>query len=281
MSEQKQEEASVALVAVPTSGVVDLTRPGAIDGELARMAAMLEFKQKALALLVKRAKPTDITSQKGDKGQDHPWFSEAFLEQAAALMGGYTMQITSKDFEQYDGGHFGYCVQVRVELRGIGVSDGIGLATSRDQFLGSVEKKVWSDEERKKVPLLDDNDQPVLTREVSEVSRHNLLQHARSRAVGKALRNILGIAGMTWAELETMGYHKDGSATVDYAKNTRGSTPKSRVAGHVSSKKFTWADVGTLQKSLGLGTGKALDLDDAGLTKLADALDAQAKGEQS
>jgi hypothetical protein len=154
------------------------------------------------------------------------------------------------------------------------------MATTRDQFLGSVPKTEWSDRERRKVAKLDRDGNPVLTRELDEVSRHNLLQHARTRAVGSALRKMLGLNNLTWEDLAQWGHNPDASASVSYGKGEDGGEAptgdaklKAKLFDLVKRKATDWKQIGALQKELGLGAGKALELADADLARLIEEIE--------
>jgi len=248
----------------------DLSQPGALDRAVEQMEKLIEYKDRVMQLCVKRAKPGDICNL-----NDKPHFTEQFCEQVMSRLGGGTIQILEKSWEDHGDGHWGYCVTCRVTIDGLGTSDGIGMATTRDQFLGSVQAKVYDRDQRRKVAKTDAAGNPVLTREIDEVSRHNILQHARTRAVGKALRNILGLNSYTWEELEAWGFAREASTAVAYdgkgATKSTASGSKARLMDFINRKAFTWPQVSATQKELGLD-GKAMELSEGDMAKLVDAL---------
>lgn len=257
-------ERSVAVVqsaALPAMAL-DLSQPGALQKALDRADAMVDFKDQMIARCVKRAKPLDIVSLGGK-----PYFTEAFCEQLMARIGGGTIQILSKEWEPLDDGHFSCTVVVRVDMPGLGGSDGLGMATSKDSFLGETR-----------------------SRTIDQVSRHNLLQHARTRAVGSALRKLLGLSSFSWDELKAWGFDQAKSSAVEYKKggsskpapkssgaSSSGSgeatgKTKGRIVDFVNRKIFNFDQIGDVQKEIGLSDCRAMDLDEESMNKLADEL---------
>jgi len=183
----------------------------------------------------------------------NPYITEALCETIFQMIGGGT--ITAKrPVVEADGEGIGAEVEVTVTHPLFGAVDAIGYYHESE---------------------IDDD-----ARSAISSKKYIVRQRARTRAIGSALRKLLGLAQITWDELKAYGFNQDSAAGADFkAKGSGGSPLKSRITAHIQAKHVTWGDISTLQKSLGLGTGKALDLDDASLTKLADALDAQTKGE--
>lgn len=263
---------AVAVIERPnTLPTLDLTAPGAIEAAVAKMEAMLEFKERILMVCIKRAKPTDIMGM-GHGRDEMPYFSEAFCEQIASRLSDHAeIRLVSKELEHYDDGHYGYLAHYRIHIPGLGTTDGIGLATTKDQFLGVKTAKVWNNQTRKKEAKLDSAGNPI-TQAPSEVSRHNLLQHARTRAVGSALRKLLGLTSLTWEDLESMGFSREGSTRVAYdgKKAAASDAPPALVAklkGFVTSKTFTWPQVSSISQELSL-KGRALQMNKEDMTKL-------------
>jgi hypothetical protein len=264
-------------VVAPPAFEIDLSSPEAIQRHVQQMSGMMEYKAEVIKIGVKRAKPEDIRSM-----AKKPYFTEAFCEQLFAMLGGGTVQLLKNDLTQEEDGNFSYCVIVRISHPILGSIDALGSASSRDQFLGSVQKKVWDDKLGKKVPLFDKDQNPVMTRTLDEVSEHNLQQHARTRAVGSGIRKLLGLMNYTWEELEDMGKNRNDSDETGFDGNDgkpSDETPadpklKAHLTDLVLNKKlFTWKEVGDYQKDLGLSKGKARELANDEMAKLVEALD--------
>ncbi|MCK4302810.1 MAG: hypothetical protein KAY24_01075 [Candidatus Eisenbacteria sp.] len=276
------ETKAVAVIERPSTLPMarDLTAPGAIEHALQQTGAMIEYKDRVIELCVKKARPSDIIGM--GKGRDAaPYFAEAFCEQLLARIGGGEIRILSKDYEDHGEGHYGYTVTVRIDIPGLGATEGLGMATTRDQFLGCVPAKKWNDKTRKKEPVYDSAGQPVMTRQADEVSRHNLLQHARTRAVGSALRKMLGLSGYTWDDLEAMGFSREGSSNVAYDKKQKpkSDAPAALVAQLRSfdkNKIFSWNQIGKIASEIGLPDSRALDLSKDDMQKLVNELNKRA-----
>ena len=251
---------------------LDLTAEGALEQAVLRMEKLVEYKDQVVKLCVRRAKPCDIIGM-GYGKDEKPYFTESFCELLMSRIGGGEIEILNKELEEFDDGNFGYTVHVKVTIHGLGTSDGIGMATSTDQFLGSVQKK-----DKSKNPMTDRAGNPVLTRKIDEVSRHNLLQHARTRAVGKALRNLLGLNSYSWADLRAMGLNQNASASVNYGNQSNGAPDEltEKLRGFVKNKIFNWTQITEVQKDLNINDCRALELPAEDMKKLVTELDKRA-----
>jgi hypothetical protein len=229
---------------------VDMGSPGAVEYRLRCIEAMMDLKDKVLDLCIRKAKPADITDLGGK-----PYFTESFCEQILSRLGNGSVQILSKEFDQQEDGHYGYTVQVRVEVSGLGTADGIGMATSNDSFLGVNN-----------------------SRALDKVSRHNLLQHARTRAVGKALRGLFGLEKFTWNELSEMGFVRNDSAKVDYKKKAPakdgGATAATKKILYSFINDGDWSDINKAQQDLGI-KGKSVELSEDDMKRLIAELESR------
>ena len=231
---------------------MDMATPGAVEHRLKCITAMMDLKDKVLELCIRKAKPTDIMTLGGK-----PYFTESFCEQILSRLGNGSVQIINKEYDKQEDGHYSYCVTVRVAVSGLGVADGIGMATSNDNFLGVNNGRA-----------------------LDQVSRHNLLQHARTRAVGKALRGLFGLEKYTWEELAKLGFTKSSSPKVDYKKKApskSNATAATKKALYAFVKDGDWSAINQAQDDLGI-KGKAVELSEADMKKVVTHLEeAQAK----
>ena len=268
-----------SMVATPHFDI-DLLSEEAIDLHIKKVEGMMTLKSRIIETAVKQAKPSDIRGM-GKGSDEKPHFCAAFCEQIFAMLGGGKTELLNADLRQEEDGNFSYCVLMRISHPVLGSIDCIGQASSRDQFLGSVPKKVWDDKLGKKVPVVDGKGDIVMTRTLDEVSEHNLQQHARTRAVGSGIRKILGIGNCTWAQLEAMGFDRNESSRTTFDKKPSTSQKlqklRSKLHDYVNKGTFTWAQIQRNQKDLGLGEGRAIDLAEDETEKLIRALDIQAK----
>lgn len=251
--DENDEPETVALVAQPAPGMFSpmaLASQSGLDAATKAIENAIEFKHRAIRAALKGAAPRSVVRM-----GPNPYITEALCETIFQMIGGGT--ITAKR------------PVVEADAEGIGAEVEV---TVTHPLFGSVDAVGYYHESE-----IDDDARSAITSK-----KYIVRQRARTRAIGSALRKLLGLAQITWDELKAYGFEQGTAAGADFKAKGNGCSPlKARITAHVQAKHVTWADITTLMKSLGLGTGKALDLDDAGLTKLADALDAQAKGEQA
>lgn len=250
--DDNDEPETVALVQQPAPGMFSpmaLASQSGLDAATKAIENAIEFKKRAIRAALKGAPPRSVVRM-----GPNPYITEALCETIFQMIGGGT--ITAKR------------PVVEADSEGIGAE--VEVAVTHPLF-GSVDAVGYYHESE-----IDDDARSAITSK-----KYIVRQRARTRAIGSALRKLLGLAQVTWDELKAYGFDQGSAAGADFKGkgNSGGSPLKARITAHVQAKHVTWGDITALMGSLGLGKGKALDLDDAGLTKLADALDAQAKGE--
>jgi len=83
----------------------------------------------------------------------------------------------------------------------IDIFHGVGTCSSRDAFLGKKDQKFKS---------------------LKDVKEDHVKKKAYSNMIVNGTMNILALKGLTWTELETYGFRRDGSTTVDFKKDGKG-----------------------------------------------------------
>jgi hypothetical protein len=252
--DDQDEPETVALVAQPAPGMFSpmaIATQSGLDAATKAIENAIEFKARAIKAALTGCPPKSIV-----KMGPNPFITEALLVTIFTRIGGGTIQAKPTKVERDEDG-----LGAEVEL------------TITHPLFGSVDAIGYFHESE-----IDDGAHSSIA-----ARKYIIRQRAKTRAIGNALRQMLGLAQPTWEWLAQFNIKPDDCAGADFkgkgGKGKGGNPLKSRVMAHIEAKHVTWGDITTLMGSLGLGKGKALDLDDAGLTKLADALDAQTKGE--
>ena len=269
----------VVVMNPPVNGfsLTDLSTDAAMDAAVKHFENALKFKDRALALAVRTARAGAIVDMAGK-----PYFSESECERILSLLGGGSVQILSVTREDGADGNYGIQVMARVAHPTLGTFDGLGFASTSDQFLGTAHGK----------------------RDVEDVSSHNLRQHAFTRAKGSAIRKMLSLTSMTWQELAAMGFERGKGGTVNYKKDetkaadkttkapARKPAPKppevpadvlalrKTIEDAVSSDSVSMQEIAELKKEFGFGEDERVmeSVDVAKLTALAAYCSNKTKG---
>lgn len=128
-----------------------------------------------------------------------PYCTEAECERILAMIGA-SVTLLRKTLEPEDDGNYGVEVEVRLEHPLLGAWTGIGYAHTADPFLGTNSGRS--------------------RRKLDEVSRHNIQQHAYTRAKGDLTRKLMGLSGYTWETLYSQfGFECGKGGSIEFLKN--------------------------------------------------------------
>lgn len=200
---------------------VDLSTEDGLQTALTIAGNALRLQEAILNMVVKMTTEDDWDDLGGK-----PALSEAACERMLSAIGAEVKILSEHwewDDEVYDPaakqfrpdrkGHFGVRIHIQIRNPLFGTRDGIGMAHSSDQFLGTK-----GDE---KARAIADGADPEKTkgRLLGDVSRHNIYQHAFTRAKGNATRKAFGASGRKWETLRKVyGLGEGLGAKVEFGK---------------------------------------------------------------
>lgn len=279
---------------------IDLSRPEGLEKALTLARSALTLQTEVLKMVVQLTTESDWDELGGK-----PALSAAACERTLSALGArveivdevweWDEHVWDPDAQQLvpnKKGDFGCKMRVRIEHPILGIRDGVGLAHSTDQFLGT--------KGGAKAKAIEEGASPdIKGRLVSEVSRHNIYQHAYTRAKAAATRKAIGASGRTWDSLRTSyGLAQGTGNRVDYgskgepaARKTESGPPKTRklqndgagpdraklrsqVAAAAKNKGVAWGALSEwAAKNAGFKGDKILDAPAEVLKVVLDALD--------
>lgn len=266
IQEEDREPSAVELMQPPQAVVLtDVSTPAKLALALEQTRNLMEYKAEVLKLAISQARPQDV------ENHDGPYFRAYFCRRMLGMLGAGQTQVLSppKRVDEPDG-HFSYWCIVGVTHPAFGTFTGYGSAHSMDKFLGT-NADAWKEKANGR------------GRRLEEVSRHNIAQHAITRAEGSALRKMLGLSGLTWDDLKGLGFNPGGARQVDY---NAGQRREGRRATGLAAK--LWAGMKAkaieipgvakfAEEELGY-TGKLKEAPDEVLAQLISAMDAGVLG---
>lgn len=188
------------LPAMPGAAPLSLASEADLMAAVSQFKNMMAYRAQCVKLAVMTATSEAITDFEGS-----PWFGEESIEAILALLGAEIKLVSMKVIRDEDGsGHWGAEAIAEIRHPILGTMQGYGFAHSTDSFLGTNYDKPSRKTGRVKA--------------LAEVSQHNLRQHAFTRAKGKASRAMLGISGLTWEQVESLGFKRGKGGSVSFAK---------------------------------------------------------------
>ena len=200
---------------------VDLSTEDGLQTALTIAGNALRLQEAILNMVVKMTTEDDWDNLGGK-----PALSEAACERMLSAIGaevkilsetwewdGEVYDPAAKQFRPDRKGHFGVRIHIQIRNPLFGTRDGIGMAHSSDQFLGT------KGDEKAKAIAEGADPEKVKGRLIEDVSRHNIYQHAFTRAKGNATRKAFGASGRSWDVLrKTYGLGEGLGAKVEFGK---------------------------------------------------------------
>ena len=241
----------IAVVEAPRNPVAefDFHSDAGLDRAVEFTKRAIEYVNRVLRAALSTARSGSIIDQDGK-----PYFTKNECARLLRMLGGATTElVSSRIVRDEDGsGHWGNEVVARVSHPVLGSAEGMGFAHTTDKFLGT--------------------NYGTSRRTLDRVSRHNLRQHAFTRAKGAAIRELLDLSGRTWAELESLGLERGKGASVKYDKGTGGKGKNTRAAKKddlgaelsalTKSGVTSWSELGSIAAKIGYTDGRLLDAPD-------------------
>lgn len=184
------------------------------DRAVKEAEARVEFLNRVMQVSLKRTLPQDWVDMQGK-----PYLSAAGAERLRPLFG---ITIDSQDVKRYSdkderGDYYWFVVSGVAHFRGDDIAV-MGTCSARDQFFST--RYEYENGQRK---------QTLLPAEA--VDPTNILKSAYSNMIANAVTRILGIRGLTWDDLERIGFDRKKAASVKFA-DRKGTGQPSPAASH-------------------------------------------------
>lgn len=172
----------------------DITSPEGLARAIATVENGMKLKRHITQLAIATGPAESWIDMEGT-----PYCTEAECERILAMIGA-SVTITRKDLEREEDGNYGVEVEVLLQHPLMGAWTGLGYAHTTDPFLGTNHGKS--------------------RKTLDQVSRHNLQQHAYTRAKGNLVRKLMGLTGYTWETLyQRFGFERGKGGSVEFLKN--------------------------------------------------------------
>lgn len=191
--------------AAPVSIFGDLTTTEGLQRAIAAVENGMKLKRHVTQLAIASGPAESWIDMDGS-----PYCTEAECERILAMIGA-SVTLLRKTLEPEEDGNYGVEVEVRLEHPLLGSWTGIGYAHTADAFLGTNSGKS--------------------RRKLDDVSRHNIQQHAYTRAKGNLTRKLMGLSGYTWETLyQQFGFERGRGGSIEFLKN-RNANREQSLAG--------------------------------------------------
>jgi len=178
----------------PMSIFGDITTPEGFQRAIQAVENGMKLKRHITQLAVATGQAESWIDMDGQ-----PYCTEAECERILAMIGA-SVSITRKEIEREDDGNYGVEVEVLLQHPLMGSWIGLGYAHTTDPFLGT--------------------NNGTSRRKLDQVSRHNLQQHAYTRAKGNLVRKLMGLTGYSWETLyQQFGFKRGQGGSVDFVRN--------------------------------------------------------------
>jgi len=170
----------------------------------------LEIIQRVMQVALKATYTQDWIDMNGK-----PYLAATGAERLASLFGVTVTDMDSKRYEDRDdrGTYYYFVVTGTAHFRGTSISV-MGTCSARDPFFSTR----YENEQRILLPA-------------EAVDQPNIVKAAYSNMIANAVTRVLGIRGLTWQQLEQLGFDRKGAASVRFQDRKAGGKPADTPAG--------------------------------------------------
>ena len=190
----------MSLISIPERGI-------SIEKELAAIEKNVEFYNRVKVIALKMTKPSDWVDLGGN-----PYLMDRGTENVAVAFGVdiSDLQLKQEWAEDEKGRYYAFIASGKAYSKKLGryVED-IGVCSQRDKFFGMVGGKF---------------------KEVPDVDMANVRRKAVTNLYNRLIKRVIGLMGVTFADLEQAGIKKEQLGKVEY----RGGTQKAEAAANLS-----------------------------------------------
>jgi len=190
----------MALISIPERGI-------SIEKELAEIEKNVDFFNRVKIIALKMTKPSDWVDLGGN-----PYLMDRGTENVAVAFGVdiSDLQLKMEWAEDDKGRYYSFIASGKAYSKKLGryVED-IGVCSQRDKFFGQVGGKF---------------------KEIADVDMANVRRKAVTNLYNRLIKRVIGLMGVTFADLEQAGIKKDALGKVEY----RGGGQKAEAAANLS-----------------------------------------------
>lgn len=173
----------------------------------------LEIIQRVMQVALKATYTQDWIDMNGK-----PYLAATGAERLASLFGVTVTDMDSKRYEDKDerGTYYYFVVTGTAHFRGTSISV-MGTCSARDPFFSTR----YENEQRLLLPA-------------EAVDQPNIVKAAYSNMIANAVTRVLGIRGLTWQQLEQLGFDRKSAASVRF-QDRKGAKPTTETPGAKSA----------------------------------------------
>jgi hypothetical protein len=174
----------------------------------------LEIIQRVMQVALKATYAQDWIDMGGK-----PYLAATGAERLASLFGVTITDMDSKRYEDRDerGAYYYFVVTGTAHFRGTSIAV-MGTCSARDQFFSSRYESDATTGALKRIYL-----------PAEAVDQPNIVKAAYSNMIANAVTRVLGIRGLTWEQLEQLGFDRKKATAVQFQVRKGGTNPAAPV----------------------------------------------------